>query len=169
MKGILPNLKGSDKILNENYKSLSKISKIDSEKVFHNFINDKRNIVSMNINGIDNNKLLWYLRNYDSIEFVKNVKNLERNMFSLTNDLDREIYILEEIYKLIGSENITELYKSNRIENNLNKNMNIIKEIYEVLINIYNTINKDQYLLTRKCIKIIYEKIKGIIIKYNGF
>ena len=169
MKGILPNLKGSDKILNENYKSLSKISKIDSDKVFYNFINDKRNMVSMNIDGVDNYKLLWFLRNYDSVKFVKNIKNLERNMFSLTNDLDREIYILEEIYKLIGSENITELYKSNRIENDLNENMNIIKEIYEILINIYNNINKDQYLLTRKCIKKVYEKIKGIIIKYNGF
>ena len=64
MKGILPCLEGTDKILNENYKSLSKISKIDSEKVFHNFINEKRNIVSVDIDGIENYKLLWYLRKF---------------------------------------------------------------------------------------------------------
>ena len=43
------------------------------------------------------------------------------------------------------------------------------KELYEIIIHVYNNLNKDQYLLSRKCLKIIYEKIKGIIIKYNGF
>ena len=169
MKGVLPNLEGSDKVLNENYKALNKISKLSSEIVFKNFINSKRNITEVNIDGLDNYKLLWYLRGYVSFQFVKKIINLERNMFSLVNDLDREIYILDEIYKLIGSENITYEYKTNRIDTDLNYKINIIKEIYEVLIHIYNNLNKDRYLLTRKCIKNIYDKLRTIIIKYNGF
>ena len=90
-------------------------------------------------------------------------------MFSLTNDLDREIYLLEEIYKLIGSKNITEEYKTNRIDTDINEKIKIIKDIYEVIIYIYNNLNKDKYLLTRKNIKKVYEKIRTIIIKYNGF
>ena len=53
--------------------------------------------------------------------------------------------------------------------NNILDKLNIFNEIFEVIINIYNNIHKDKYLLTRKNIKIIYDNIKNLIIKYNGF
>ena len=171
MKGILPELKGSNKSLNENYKILNKISKMDSINVFNNFINDSREIISndKNLDECKNEKLLWYLRNYDSFDFVNSLNKIERKLFGLSNDLDKEIYLLEEIYKLIDCKNITDEYKCNKIEYSVNETLLIFKEMYEVLINIYNNINKDRYLLARKCIKKIYIKIKGVIIKYNGF
>jgi hypothetical protein len=60
-------------------------------------------------------------------------------------------------------------YKMNKIDENIDKTLLEFKELYQNIIYIYNNINKEQYLLTRKCIKNIYEKVKGIIIKYNGF
>ena len=52
--------------------------------------------------------------------------------------------------------------------NNLDK-LEIFNELYEVIINIYNNTNKDKFLLLRKELLLIYNNIKDIIIKYNGF
>ena len=60
-------------------------------------------------------------------------------------------------------------YKSNKIDCNILEKLNIFNEIYEITINIYNNLNKDKYLFIRKSLKIIYENIRTIIIKYNGF
>ena len=60
-------------------------------------------------------------------------------------------------------------YKSSTINNNIVEKITIFNEIYEVIINIYNNLNKDKYLFIRKSLLIIYENIRTIIIKYNGF
>lgn len=171
MKGVLPCLKGSKKPISENYKVLNNISKIDSNVLFKNFINDSRNILEYSNNLIEckNPKLLYLLREYDSFDFVKGIKNLERKMFDLTNDFDKELFILDKISELIGIESIKTEYKSNKIDENVETILVNFKELYEVIIHVYNNLNKDQYLLSRKCLKIVYEKVKGIIIKYNGF
>ena len=70
MKGVLPCLEGSSKPISENYNSLNNISKINTNLVFTNFINNKRYIkrYENEINDIKNQKLLWYLKDYDSYE-----------------------------------------------------------------------------------------------------
>ena len=171
MKGILPCLNGTSKSLSENYNILKNISKIKPDNIFKNFINDSRQIILLNkdLSDIKEKRLFYLLRNYDSFDFVKNVKKLERKMFDLTNDSDKEIYLLEKISKLIRIDSIKNEYKSNKIDENVEIILPKIKELYEVIIHIYNNINKDIYLLTRKCLKNIYSKVRGIIIKYNGF
>ena len=136
-----------------------------------NFINKSRSIIeySNDFTDIKNHKLLYLLRDYDSFEFVKNIKKIERRMFDLTNDFDKELHILDKISELIGIESIKEEYKTNKITDNIEVKLNHFKELYEIIIHVYNNLNKDQYLLSRKCLKVVYEKIKGIIIKYNGF
>ena len=171
MKGILPCLEGSSNALSENYNILKNISKIDPNTIFTNFINDSRQIIRLDndLSDIKNEKLFYLLRNYDSFDFVKDIKKLERKMFDLTNDFDKEIYLLEKISKLIGIDSVKNEYKLNKIEENVELILPKFKELYEVIINVYNNLNKDIYLLTRKSLKIVYGKIKGIIIKYNGF
>ena len=170
MKGVLPCLEGSYKSISENYKILKNISKINPEIVFSNFINEDRCIkrYDNDLNDIKNHKLLWFLKDYDSYEFVKNIMKLERKMFNLTNDLDKELFILDSICELIKVDSIKDEYKCNKIDN-VNEKLPIFKEVYEIVINIYNNLNKDQYLLSRKCLKVIHEKIRTLIIKYNGF
>ena len=133
-------------------------------KSFNNFIG-----IENYLNAIKNERLLYQLREYDSFDFVKSIKNLERKMFDLTNDFDKEMFILDKISELIGIESIKTEYKSNKIDENVETILVNFKELYEIIIHVYNNLNKDQYLLTRKCLKIVYEKVKGIIIKYNGF
>ena len=102
-------------------------------------------------------------------DFVKGIKKLERNMFDLTNDFDKEMLILDKISELIGIDSVKNEYKTNKIEDNVETILPKFKELYEIIIHVYNNLNKDQQLLTRKCLKVVYEKVKGIIIKYNGF
>ena len=92
---------------------------------------------------------------------------MESHLF--INKVDTDLYILNNIYKLIGCMNINLEYKSNKIDCNILEKLNIFNEIYEITINIYNNLNKDKYLFIRKSLKIIYENIRTIIIKYNGF
>ena len=171
MKGYLPNIKGSDKNINMNYKILTKInSSIKSDnikKVYEYFINDDRQIIECDTN-LDNPKLLWSLRKYiNSSNFIDELEDIECHLFR--NKVDNEYYILSKLYNLIECESIDNEYKSNKIENNILKKLEIFYELYEIIINIYNNLNKDKYLLIRKELLLIYKNIKDIIIKYNGF
>ena len=171
MKGILPELKGSNRSISDNYNILKNISKIDPKVAFMNFINNDRKVISLDndLSDCKNPKLLYLLRNYDSFEFVRSVKKLERTMFDLTNDFDKEMFIIDKISELIGIDSVKNEYKLNKIDENVETILPNFKELYEVIIHVYNNLNKDQQLLTRKCLKNVYIKVKGIIIKYNGF
>jgi hypothetical protein len=171
MKGQLPIVIGSDKNINTNYKILNNInSSIKNDhinRVFDYFINNDRNIIETDIT-YENPKLLWYLRKYiNTDEFIDKLDEIETYLF--LNKVDCDIYILNHIYELIDCLPVTKEYKSNKINNDILDKLNIFDEIFEVIINIYNNIHKDKYLLTRKNIKIIYDNIKNLIIKYNGF
>ena len=171
MKGHLPIVIGCDKNINTNYKILNNInSSIKNEhinKVFDYFINNDRNIVNTDIT-YENPKLLWYLRKYvNADEFIDKLDEIESYLFR--NKVDCDIYLLNHIYELINCLPVTSEYKSKQINSNILDKLNIFNEIFEVIINIYNNIHKDKYLLTRKNIKIIYDNIKNLIIKYNGF
>ena len=171
MKGYLPNIIGCDKNINTNYKILNKINSTVKnnhiDNVFDYFINNDRNIIECETT-FDNPKLSWYLRNYiDSSEFIDDLDDIESYLFM--NKVDCDIYILNKMYELIDCLPITREYKCNKIEDNVLSTLNIFNEIFEVIINIYNNLNKDKYLLIRKTLKLIYDNIRTIIIKYNGF
>jgi superfamily II RNA helicase len=169
MKGYLPNIIGNDKNLLTSYNTLSKInSKINNiDKVFNYFINDDRNIVDVDISSI-NHKLSWYLRNYiKSGDLIDELEDIECHLFR--NKVDGDLFVLNKMYDLIGCESLEKEYKSNKIEDNILNKLSLFNELYEIVINIYNNVNKDKYLLLRKELKIIYDNIRNLIIKYNGF
>ena len=171
MKGYLPNIRGSQKNINMNYKILNKInSSIKSDnikKVYEYFINDNRQIIECETN-LDNPKLLWSLRKYiNSNNFIDELEDIECRLFR--NKVDNEYYILSKLYNLIECESIHNEYKTNLIKENILKKLETFYELYEVIINIYNNTNKDKFLLLRKELLLIYNNIKELIIKYNGF
>jgi len=171
MKGILPNITGSDNNINNFHKILPKLNssiKYDNiDNIYNNFINSNREIIECDMTN-DNTKLSWYLRKYiNTDKFIINLEDIESYLFK--NNVDNDIYMLNHIYMLTDSENINQEYKCNTINDNMLYKLKIFNEIYEVIINIYNNLNKDKYLLIRKILKIIYDNIRIIIIKYNGF
>ena len=171
MKGYLPNIVGSNKNINMNYKILNKInSSIKSDninKIYEYFINCDRKIIKCETT-LENPKLLWFLRKYiNANDFIDELEDIECYLFR--NKIDGDLYILDKLYNLIKCENINNEYKSNKIDDNILNKLEIFYELYEVIINIYNNLNKDKYLLIRKELLLIYKNIKDIIIKYNGF
>ena len=154
-----------------NYKILSKInSSIKSDnikKVYEYFINDDRQIIECDTN-LDNPKLLWSLRKYiNSSNFIDELEDIECHLFR--NKVDNDYYILDKLYNLIECESIHNEYKTNTIKENVLKKLETFYELYEVIIHIYNNTNKDKFLLLRKELLSIYNNIKELIIKYNGF
>ena len=136
-------------------------------KIYDYFMNDQRNIENSNIES-DNPKLLWHLRKYNNIsDFINKLEDIESHFFQ--NKIDNDLYLLNIIYKIIGSDNLNAEYKSNNIEKEILIKLNILNEIYEFIIFMYNNLNKDRYLFVRRVLKNIYDNIKTIIIKYNGF
>tara|TARA_Y100000389_G_C17215280_1_gene390549 strand:- start:68 stop:715 length:648 start_codon:yes stop_codon:yes gene_type:complete len=171
MKGYLPNITGNNKNINNSYKILNNINPSIKnnhiDKVFNYFLNNDRNIINTDI-IYDNPKLSWYLRNYENAnDFVEELDDIESYLFR--NKVDTDLYLLEKIYDLIECLPVDNEYKSNKLDDNVLEKLNIFYEIFEVIINIYNNINKDKYLLIRQTIKTIYDNIKTIMIKYNGF
>ena len=171
MKGYLPNITGNNKNINNSYKILNNINpsikNTHIDKVFNYFLNNDRNIINTDI-IYDNPKLSWYLRNYENAnDFVEELDDIESYLFR--NKVDKDLYLLEKIYDLIGCLPVDNEYKSNKLYDNILEKLNIFYEIFEVVINIYNNVNKDKYLLIRQTIKTIYDNIKTIMIKYNGF
>jgi hypothetical protein len=169
MKGYLPNIVGNDKDLLTSYKVLSKInSKMNNiDKVFDYFLNDDRNIVEVDVSS-ENIKLSWYLRNYiKSSEFIDELEDIECHLFR--HKVDEDLFVLNKIYGLIGCGSLEREYKSNKIDQDVLNKLFLFNEIYEIVINIYNNVHKDKYLLLRKTLKIVYDNIRNLIIKYNGF
>ena len=171
MKGYLPNITGNNKNINNSYKILNNINpsikNTHIDKVFNYFLNNDRNIINTDI-IYDNPKLSWYLRNYENAnDFVEELDDIESYLFR--NKVDKDLYLLEKIYDLIECLPVDNEYKSNKLYDNILEKLNIFYEIFEVVINIYNNVNKDKYLLIRQTIKTIYDNIKTIMIKYNGF
>ena len=116
----------------------------------------------------ENYKLNWYLRNYiKSGYLIDELEDIECYLFR--NKVDEDLFVLNKIYELIGCESLEKEYKSNKIENDVLNKLSLFNEIYEIVINIYNNVHKDKYLLLRKSLKIIYDNIRNLIIKYNGF
>ena len=169
MRGELPEIVGSTKPIYENYKCIPK-----TEGMFENFIN-KRDIITCDIipYDISNNKFLpkshelcWILREYKNTQtFIYKFKTLEKDLYRIKNDFDREVYLLNVVRENLELFDILDIYKSNHIERDIH---DILKEYIEIIMNIYNHLDRRKYLITREVFKRIYDKLKHILLNHSG-
>ena len=110
-------------------------------------------------------KLIWNLRKYQGISaFSLTLSKLEKEIF-MKHDSDKEIYLLSKIESLISkNDNLLEEFKMKKIIDE-NK-VELIKEYIDVVINIYNSLNKDKYLIIRKTLKNIFDTFNKILFNY---
>ena len=98
--GNLPDIIGSTNPINTNYNILKDLNKfLYSDKIFKNFINDKRKIIKIESYNkpIENHKLLWYLRKYEkSYQFINQLDSIESELFLKTNQ-DQEVLLINHI------------------------------------------------------------------------
>ena len=160
MKSDLPEITGSTNPINSNYKVLNK------DSIFENILNPERqNIVIENCQISNEKKLIWNLRKYQGISaFSLTLSKLEKEIF-MKHDSDKEIYLLSKIESLISkNDNLLEEFKMKKIIDE-NK-VELIKEYIDVVINIYNSLNKDKYLIIRKTLKNIFDTFNKILFNY---
>lgn len=157
IRSELPKITGSKRELYTHYHVINNIKKIPSEKVFVNFMNkDKQIVKTPEYNG-DRNKsiIVWNLRRYKNYKQV--IDNLVKDSYNCIIDVqDKAFYIIECVSKLVDS-SILESYKHHTYHPKL-------KECIDIIIVLYNHMKSKQQPL-----KIIYDKLKHILYKHNGF
>jgi len=174
MRGELPEIIGSSKSINTNYDILKHLTnKYDFNKLYKNMINKNRNIIDNNVKLNDDkfNKLLWVLRKEkNAVEFINKISKIERELFLDKNIHDKQIKILN-IFKLFlfnDESLIIEIYKNNKIDNNILENVSILKKYINNIILVYNCLNHKKYMILCKELKNIYDNLKYIIVNYSG-
>ena len=161
MRGELPEIEGSKKPLYENYKCLS-----GTDNMFLNFINDRKIIKC----ELSNNKILqWFFREYKySYDFINFIKTIEKDLYLISNNFDKEIFLIKNIRDILKLQDILDIYKFKKINENIDTNCILLKKYINILIDLYNNLNKQIFKITRNIIEIIFNNIKNIIINYSG-
>tara|TARA_B110001469_G_scaffold127429_1_gene148283 strand:- start:695 stop:3451 length:2757 start_codon:yes stop_codon:yes gene_type:complete len=159
MKSELPHIVGSNEPLYTHYKYLKNIKNINIQNVFTNFLNKDRQIINTNVNNnLTKNEsiIIWNLRKYKNYDEMLS-KLQHTDYYKMIDINDKEGYIFECISLLLFDKNIIKDYKINKF--------NIyFKEILNIVIVLYNNTNdKNEPLM------LLYEKLKNIIFKNNGF
>ena len=174
MKGSLPQLIGSDKPMYDTYSILNQMNKNISLKNMNWSIHESNNFIKNNSIDlpIKLHKLAWNLRYYENtISFLKLFPKLEKKLFMIVEDR-REYYLLDliiqELLNLIDNQSYLDIYKKNKIENQINEILPIFIEIGQVTKDIVNSVDTS-FLLTKQYSEIIFHKCRTLIYKYRGF
>ena len=106
----------------------------------------------------------------DSLNFFNKFKNIEKTLFMI-NESNREFWLLEFIFKELLKLDIKiylDIYKKNKIDNDINKILPVFIEIGEITKDIVNSLDYT-FMITKKYSEIIFHKCKILISKYRGF
>jgi len=160
--GDLPEIKGSEKILYKNNDVLVDLNKnylIDN--IYQNKINGKREIIeTIKINDLK--RASWFLRNYKNSNILLNkMFDLECEIFKLSNDNDKEMFLINKINEILLNDEIIDIYKLKKIKTF--SDIYLIKEYLDIIIYIHNNINHEKYLLIRNTFKSLFKNINHIL------
>jgi replicative superfamily II helicase len=161
IKSELPDIyKSSDKLYT-HYNIINKINhKVKGTDVFKNLFNKDRRIISTkNINNEDKkyNNIIWYLRNYEHYDiFIKEIKEL----YNLKSNLNKENLIIKQFDLLFETDTIYNCYLNNKLNSNY-------KGVLDIIIVLYNNLKYNEDFMN--ILMIIYEKLKRLINRANGF
>ena len=105
-------------------------------------------------------KMLWLLRKYNNIEnFCYECNKIEKKLF-MEIDTDREYKLLEIIDKYFFNNQIMNIYKSIEITN---KDLQKIRELGEIVIKIYNSLDNYHFKITKESSMKIFIKCKNLL------
>jgi superfamily II RNA helicase len=173
MSHSLPEINGSDKYYSENYSIINKINKNIQLTNFNWRINKDIKIIKMNEDyNISEKyyKLLWNLRYYkNNIDLINKLDRIEKKLFLTQN---KEFYLLEliinSLFNDIEYKEYELIYKSNVINNDINNKKKILYDIANIIKDLINSLD-NTFTITKKTSIIIFNNLKTIIYKYEGF
>tara|TARA_Y100001958_G_C21238847_1_gene565999 strand:- start:1389 stop:3494 length:2106 start_codon:yes stop_codon:yes gene_type:complete len=171
MKGTLPILKGSNKKIGNSYLCLEDLNKnIKLDNLSWRINNSNDNLLKENV-PVKILKVAWNLRyKKDIISFLDEINKIEKKIFR-KDENEREIWFLELIINNITNYDnklILDIYKSNKINNNIIDTIKIIYDINDLIKDIINSLD-NSYMITKRVGIIIFNNLKEIIYRHRGF
>jgi len=161
--GELPEIKGSDKGIHKNYDILKNLNSsiMKDQNVYENMINNEREIIdTVKIEELE--KASWFLREYKNTNIILNkLFQTECELYKIENQYEKEVYLLNELNELVLNDKINDIYKLKKI--NQFEDIYLLKEYVNILIGLYNNINKDKYMITRRVIKELFLNLNHIL------
>jgi hypothetical protein len=176
MKGELPKIIGSTESIGNSYSALNSLNR-----------NIKTGSLSWRINHLVNtfdiqteqiidlplkiHKLAWSLRYYTNIDkFLNEMINIEKKIFRIDED-SREIwfyrYIMNSLFGL-DPERYIEIYKKNKIEEDITNTVNELIKIANIHRSIVNSLD-NTFMITKRYGEKIFMNLRNLIYKYRGF
>jgi hypothetical protein len=160
--GELPEIKGSFKDIHKNYdilEGLNPLMKVD--KIYENMIHKERKIIETEkIDELE--KASWFLRKYKNTNIILNkLFDIECELYRIENQYEKEVFLLDQLNELLLNDKINEIYKLKKIE--CFEDIYLLKEYVNVLIYLYNNINKDKYMITRRVTKELFNNLNHIL------
>ena len=95
---------------------------------------------------------------------------MEKKIFRIDED-SRELWFYRYILKNLTDYDIDlyiNIFKSNKINENINKMVKNLIELGEIHKHIVNSLD-NTYMITKNNSRIIFDKIRNIVYKYRGF
>ena len=171
MKNNLPKITGSNMKLGDSYSVLKVMNQnIDMKHLSWRIDNCEQIIKDININP-KIHKLGWNLRYYINTEnFLNEIFKIEKKIFRIDEDT-RDLWFYRYILKSLTEYEIDkyiDIYKKNKIENDITETVNELIEIGEIHKHIVNSLD-NTYMITKRCSRNIFDTIKTTVYKYRGF
>lgn len=171
MKNTLPKITGSNTKLGDSYSVLKVMNQnIDMKHLSWRIDCEEQNIKDMQINP-KIHKLGWNIRYYtDTEEFLNKIFKIEKKIFRIDED-SRDLWFYRYILKSLTDYDIDkyiEIYKKNKIQDNITETVNHLIEIGNIHKHIVNSLD-NTYMITKRCSRNIFNIIKTTVYKYRGF
>jgi len=162
MKGKLPEIIGSDKMIHNRYRCLNK----DVTNIYDNYLHNNKIIDTSKYIEIDHKLrgIQWLLRDIESEieEFLTNIDKINRELYVMKGE-EKELLIIE---RFIRDENFKQDYRMNKL--NTKESYDKSKFINDICIKIYNSLKDKKYIYMKEVLKEIFLKSRKINLDYLG-
>ena len=163
MKGVLPNIVGSQIGIPGNYQSLNSSKYVD---VYKNYINLNKYSNDPVYRETKLPKLQWLLRYQDNVPlFIDEIDRWNKGVYQAVTDVDKELSVLTRILSLGNFDlDLIDVYKKKVID----KQFYEFKYICQMLETVYNTLKDKKYTHMKEVMKRVHSLCKDMVLKYQG-
>jgi len=163
MKGVLPDIVGSEKEVPMNYRCLN----VAVDDVYKDSIHYNKTIDARHYQESSEPKLQWSLRYEVNVyEFIQGIQKWNKKVFQEVGDLDKELCVLRGILIMCSFDNDVLIYSYKRkvIQNEFQ----MWKHVIKLLQTVYNSLRDKRYIHLKKNITTVHTVIKDMILKHQG-
>ena len=162
MKGELPEIRGSDKMLTNRYNCLNK----DVSCIYLNYLHASKKSDESEYIEIDPKfrSIQWLLRESETKieDFLMNIDKINRELFGMTGE-GRELLLLNQ-FRI--DEDFKHDYKMNKLKND--KSFELSKMVNEMCLKIHNSLKDKKYNHFKEVLKEIFLKTRKMNLDYVG-